>query len=182
MQMVVIWHSVHRSSLHLTRLTCLQEVNTSSCHHPEISLYHPTHPGGDAINPNPWLLEHQSCLESFHWNMLAVLPIQAPFCSEKGGKIKGKLLWYTRKICRSQHEHTEVTMAAVVEWDGDCEAALEWLITERHGANWYCDSLSFDWDQGKNIINTIDSLWKQKVMLHNISHYHKPNKQERNKW
>lgn len=170
MQMVVIWHSVHSSSLHLTRLTCLQEVNTSSCHHPDFS-HHPTSPapGGDPTNPNLWLFEHQSFLVSFHGNMLAALLIQAPFCSERGkNELKKIIIIDQKKIC-TRHEYSEVTIAAPEEWDGNCGPTLEWFKSERQGDNWYCDSLSFDWYQGKNIINTIDSLWKQKVLLHNIS-------------
>lgn len=47
-------HSVHSSSLHLTRLTCLQEVNTSpSPRVPDFVLqHHPNHSDGDSMDPN----------------------------------------------------------------------------------------------------------------------------------
>ncbi|RDX99982.1 hypothetical protein CR513_16887, partial [Mucuna pruriens] len=59
-------HSVQSSSLHLTRLTCLQEVNISPNHQYQRSLphHHLSHSGGDPIDPNQLLPEHQQRPES----------------------------------------------------------------------------------------------------------------------
>jgi hypothetical protein len=42
-----------------------------------------------------------------------------------------------------RYKHTKAA------WEGDCGAKFEWFTSERQGASWYWDSLSFDWNRRK---------------------------------
>jgi len=76
-------HSVHSSSLHLTRLTCLQEVNISPNHQHLLPHHHWSHSGGDPIDPNQCLPEHQQRPEALLENTYAGVPVQGCFYSDK---------------------------------------------------------------------------------------------------
>jgi len=78
-------HSVHSSSLHLTRLTCLQEVNISPNHQHQHQLphHHWSHSGGDPIDPNQCLPDHQQRPEALLESTYAGVPVQGRFYSNK---------------------------------------------------------------------------------------------------
>lgn len=73
-------HSVHSSSLHLTTLTCLQEVNTSpSLRIQNFLSCHQNHSGGGPVYSNWWVLAHQKNLVPFLENRQAGAPVQVHF-------------------------------------------------------------------------------------------------------
>lgn len=80
-QMVEIVHSVHSSSLHLTRLTCLQEVDTSPSHQILHFLPHHYLTHWDDVLLAPNLLKHEvlKTKASFDWNIVIEPPTQGHF-------------------------------------------------------------------------------------------------------
>lgn len=78
-------HSVQSSSLHLIRLTCLQEVNIFPNHQHQHLMppHHPSRSGDDPTYPNQCLPEYQQRPESLLENRYAEVPVQGHFYSDK---------------------------------------------------------------------------------------------------
>ena len=88
------------SSLHLTRLTCFQEVNISPNHLLPHCLHqhHPNVSDVDSTYPILLSVDQEKPLVSFHGDMWAVALIQVHFCSgRKITKVKEKRVVVYRK-------------------------------------------------------------------------------------